>query len=94
MKIYHSLQSHPRPSVSLAYPSGSIAKIRLNGCAWMLFYQCLVLALPLLKLLGTPGVEHWSWLWVLAPLWVPSALLLLVTVSEWLSPLFTFGSRK
>lgn len=26
------------------------------------------------------GVIHWGWLWVLAPLWIPTAIVLLVLI--------------
>lgn len=31
-------------------------KLQLSGCAWVLLGQCLVLLLPVLKLLQVPGV--------------------------------------
>ena len=58
-------------------------KLQLSGCAWVLFGQCLVLLLPTLKLLQVPGVADWPWLGVLAPVWVPGALLCLILAVEW-----------
>lgn len=31
-----------------------------------------------LKLLGVSAVATWSWWWVLAPLWIPVALIIIV----------------
>lgn len=42
------------------------------GAAFLLFLVFLVLKLT--------GVIAWSWLWVLAPLWIPLALAVLVVV--------------
>lgn len=58
-------------------------KLQLSGCAWVLFGQCMVLLLPTLKLLQVPGVADWSWLGVLAPMWGPGALLLVILAVEW-----------
>jgi hypothetical protein len=33
------------------------------------------MALPVLKYAGVGPMAHWSWLWVLAPVWGPGALL-------------------
>lgn len=58
-------------------------KMQLSGCAWVLFGQCLVLLLPILKLLQVPGIADWSWLGVLAPVWGPGALLAAILAIEW-----------
>jgi hypothetical protein len=58
-------------------------KMQLSGCAWVLFGQCLVLLLPVLKLLEVPGIADWSWLSVLAPLWGPGVLLAIILAVEW-----------
>jgi hypothetical protein len=57
-------------------------KMQLSGCAWVLFGQCLVLVLPFLKLLQVPGIADWSWLSVLAPIWGPGALLVIILAVE------------
>lgn len=50
----------------------------------MLLFECLVMALPVLKLLRFPAVADWSWVWVTVPVWGPGALLALVLALEWL----------
>lgn len=71
------------PSASLIQPNGTMLKIRLTGFAWVLLFQCLIMAMPVLKLLGLSAVAGWSWVWVLAPVWGPGALLALVLAIEW-----------
>lgn len=41
------------------------------------FCGLLAVAFIVLKLLG---VINWSWLWVLAPLWLPTAIVILVII--------------
>ncbi len=41
------------------------------------FGGALAIAFIVLKLTGT---IHWSWLWVLAPIWIPFAIFLVVVV--------------
>lgn len=80
--------SHSHPTVALMPPSESImTKFRLNGCAWVLLCQFLVLTLPMLKLLGITNVADWSWVWVAAPIWGPGALLTLMLAVEWIADL-------
>ncbi len=57
-------------------------KMQLSGCAWVLFGQCLVMLLPVLKLLQVPVVADWSWFGVLAPMWGPGALLAIILAIE------------
>lgn len=57
-------------------------KMQLSGCAWVLFGQCLVMLLPVLKLLQVPVVADWSWFGVLAPVWGPGALLAIILAIE------------
>ena len=78
------MQSILSPSVALIQPNGTMLKIRLSGCAWVLLFECLVMALPVLKLLRFPAVADWSWVWVTVPVWGPGALLALVLALEWL----------
>ncbi|TVT42545.1 hypothetical protein FNT36_00115 [Hymenobacter setariae] len=70
--------SHP----TSAQPDATVYKFRLNGCAIVLVFQCLVMTLPTLKLLKVPVVSNWSWLWVTLPVWAPSVLLAVVLVGE------------
>lgn len=58
-----------------------MTKLRLNGCAWVLLLQCLITALPALRLLH---VVDWPWRWVTIPLWGPGTLLAAVLLVEWL----------
>lgn len=41
------------------------------------FYGLLSIVFIVLKLCG---VIHWSWLWVLAPLWMPTAIVLFALI--------------
>ena len=68
-------------------PDETVYRLRLNGCAWILLYQCLLVALPALKLLHLTKVSQWSWLWVTVPVWGPSALLALILALEWATDL-------
>lgn len=38
------------------------------------------------------GIIHWSWMWVLAPIWAPSAIILIVLVVTYVVMLK--GGRK
>jgi len=38
------------------------------------------------------GIIHWSWMWVLAPVWAPSAIILIVLVVTYVVMLK--GGRK
>lgn len=38
------------------------------------------------------GIIHWSWMWVLAPIWAPSAIILVVLVVTYVVMLK--GGRK
>lgn len=49
-----------------------VAEGKTGGATFLLFLVFLVLKLT--------GVIAWSWLWVLAPLWIPLALAVLVVV--------------
>lgn len=68
--------SHPAQSDDTVY------KFRLNGCAIVLVFQCLVMTLPTLKFLQVPVVSNWPWLWVTLPIWSPSVLLAIVLAGE------------
>jgi len=57
-------------------------KIQPTGCAWVLLGQSLVLLLPILKLLNTPGIADWPWVGVLAPIWGPGVFLALILAAE------------
>lgn len=46
-----------------------------NAAGGMGLMGTLTLIFVVLKL---TGLIHWSWLWVLAPVWMPSAILLIV----------------
>jgi hypothetical protein len=72
-------------STSLTQSEDAVMKLRLSGCAWVLVVQCLVMTLPILKLLHVPGVVNWPWIGVAAPFWAPGALLLVVFVVEWVA---------
>ena len=45
------------------------------------FFELLTLAFIVLKLCG---VISWSWLWVLSPLWIGAAVVLLIAFVIWL----------
>lgn len=77
--------SHPTPA--LTQSDDTIYKFRLNGCAMVLVYQCLVMTLPVLKLLHVPAVSEWPWFLVTLPVWAPSALLAVVLGVEKVSQL-------
>jgi hypothetical protein len=70
--------SHPTPAQS----DNTVYKFRLNGCALVLMYQCVVMTLPTLKFLHVNAVSEWSWFWVTLPIWAPSVLLAIVLVAE------------
>ena len=75
-------------------PDETVYRLRLNGCAWILLYQCLLVALPALKLLHLTKISQWSWLWVTVPIWAPSALLALILALEWVTDRGKPTSRK
>jgi len=52
---------------------GDDKKVAING--GVSFFGLLVLVFITLKLLK---VIEWSWLWVLAPLWMPTAIILAI----------------
>ena len=41
------------------------------------FWDLLLIAFIVLKL---SGIINWSWFWVLAPLWIPFALIILILI--------------
>lgn len=55
-------------------PSNSSSNRSSGGIG---FSGLLTIVFIVLKLCG---VIHWSWLWVLAPLWIPIAIFLLVLI--------------
>lgn len=63
--------------------------LRPSGYAWVLAFQCLILALPMLKLLHLFGASELAWRWITLPFWGPSVLLALLLVVERLT-----GARK
>jgi hypothetical protein len=79
------LLSHP--ASALTQSDDTIYRFRLNGWALILVCQCLVMALPILKLLHVSPVSTWSWLWVMLPFWAPSVLLAVVLGIEQLASL-------
>lgn len=50
------------------YDEDTIKKL---GIVWVCFTLALTLAFVILKLVS---VIAWSWLWVLAPIWIPFAI--------------------
>ena len=70
-----------------AQADNTIYQVRLNVWALVLIFQCLVMALPALKLLHVSPVSNWPWLWVTLPIWSPSALLAMVLGGEQLAGL-------
>jgi len=50
------------------YDQGYIQKV---GLIWTVFIFALTLTFIILKL---TAVIAWSWLWILAPIWIPMAL--------------------
>lgn len=56
--------------MSLIYQVGNM-KLNIG------FLQILTLIFVVLKLVGTIA---WSWWWVLAPLWIPASILLIILV--------------
>lgn len=81
------MQYLPHPTPALIQSDDTLYKFRLNGCALVLIYQCLVMTLPALKLLHVPAVSEWSWVWIALPVWAPSALLAVVLGVEQLTQL-------
>lgn len=75
--------SHPASTV--AQSDDSVYHFRLNAWILVIVCQCLVMALPILKLLHVSAVSNWSWLWVTLPLWAPSVLLAVVLGVEQLA---------
>jgi L-cystine uptake protein TcyP (sodium:dicarboxylate symporter family) len=55
-----------------------VLRLRLDAFMYILVLQCLVMTLPVCKLVGVGPMAHWSWLWVLAPVWGPGALLAVI----------------
>lgn len=54
---------------------------RNNGAAGgMTLSGTLAVIFIVLKLVG---VIHWSWLWVLAPIWAPMAILVVILILFW-----------
>lgn len=76
------MQSLPHPTPALIQSDDTVYQFRLNGCALVLMYQCLVMTLPVLKLLHVVAVSEWSWFWITLPVWAPSALLAVVLIGE------------
>lgn len=72
----------PHPTPALIQSDETVYKFRLNGCALVLIYQCLVMTLPALKFLHVAVVSEWSWFWITLPVWAPSVLLAVVLVVE------------
>lgn len=68
--------------LALAPPTEIVYKFRMTAWAWILLYQCLVMALPILKLLHVAVVSDWTWSLVTLPIWVPSALLAIFLAAE------------
>jgi len=81
----------PHPTPALIQSDDTVYKVRLNGCALVLIYQCLVMTLPALKLLSVPAVSEWPWVWIALPVWAPSALLAMVLGVEQVTQ---FGKAK
>ena len=83
------MRQHSQPVDTLASSTAavvqsdsSILRLRLITYAYVLALQCLVMAMPILKLVGVSPFVNWSWLWVLAPTWGPGALLTLIVSFE------------
>lgn len=76
------MYSSSYPAASPSQSKEPFFKIRLTAWAYVLIYQCFVMALPALKLLHVSSVSTWSWGWVTMPVWAPSALLALVLGAE------------
>jgi hypothetical protein len=76
------VQSFSAPTPAFTQSDDTVYKFRLNGCALVLIYQCVVMTLPTLKFLQVHAVSEWSWVWVTLPIWAPSALLAIVLVAE------------
>jgi hypothetical protein len=63
------------PSAALVQSDSPVLRLRLNTCVYLLALQCLVMALPILKLMGVAPIVSWPWHWALAPVWGPWVLL-------------------
>lgn len=50
---------------------------KTNGSSGIGFCGLLTIVFIVLKLLGKIG---WSWLWVLSPIWIPVALVVLIMI--------------
>lgn len=48
-----------------------------NNNGGITFFGLLAVAFIVMKLCG---VIHWSWVWVLAPLWIPACFVVIVAV--------------
>ena len=71
--------SHPTATTQI---DDILYEQRLKGLAWILIFQCLIMAMPTLKLLHLFGADNWSWRWITVPFWGPSVLLLLLLLAE------------
>jgi hypothetical protein len=54
------------------------------------FFGILTIVFVTLKLCH---VINWSWLWVLAPIWIPFAVAISVIAAIWVFYIFVFGSK-
>lgn len=78
-----------RPAAADSQPDTTFYGLRPSGYACVLAFQCLIMALPTLKLLHLFGVDDLAWRWITLPFWGPGALLGLLLVAERLT-----GFRK
>jgi hypothetical protein len=74
----HPMQNIPASPSTFVQTESPVIQLRLSGLIYVFVFQCLIMALPVLKWIGVSPISHWSWLWVLAPMWMPGALLAVV----------------
>lgn len=57
---------------------GDVSKSVEVNSTGISFFAPLAIVFITLKLCGVTEVAEWSWFWVLAPLWIPFALAILI----------------
>ncbi|MGI4865369.1 MAG: hypothetical protein ACRYFZ_15715 [Janthinobacterium lividum] len=71
-----------RPAATDPQLDDTFYGLRPSGYAWVLAFQCLIMALPTLKLLHLFGADDLAWRWITLPFWGPSVLLAVLLLVE------------